>query len=512
MTLTVLGRALVRRWLFVVAGLVVGLLAAGAVVLFSPKAYDSTASVYVSATDSAANASNAYQGTLFSQQKVKTYTEILTSERVLTPVVQQFGLASVADLADQVSVASDSESTLLRITVRDDDPQRAADLANAVTTRFIGVVGQLERPRVPGAPAPVSVDVVDQAQPSSDPVSPKVTLDLVVGAVLGLLVGIAAAVVRSAADTSMRTSEELAAAAGAGVLGPLPTDRALREGAAPAAVPSGPFGEAVRRIRTNLLFADVDQPPALLTITSSESGEGKTTLVIALAAAFAPTSRVVVVEGDLRRPTIAARLGLVAESGLTDVLGRRVDLAHATQNWGPGVDVLVAGTLPHNPSELLSSAAMADLLTTLRARYDVVLVDAPPLGPVADAAILASGCDGAVLLCRSGATPRAKVTAAVEALSAVGARLHGAVLTMTAAPRGSYDAYGPHPSSGQPAAAQLSRSRTGPETTPTSRAPESPAVGMPRYGAEATRNTFVPPSASVPRTMNVVPGRRRGEG
>ncbi|WP_018331125.1 polysaccharide biosynthesis tyrosine autokinase [Actinomycetospora chiangmaiensis] len=501
MTLTVLWRALVRRWLFVVAGLAVGLLAAGAVVLFSPRTYASTASVYVSATDSSANASNAYQGTLFSQQKIKTYTEILTSERVLTPVVQQFGLdESPADLAADVAVASDAESTLLRITVQNGDPQRAADLANAVTTRFIQVVGQLERPRVPGAPAPVSVDVVDQAQAASAPVSPKVTLDLVVGAVLGLLVGVAAAVVRSAADTSLRSSEELAAATGAGVLGLVPTDRALRDGAAPAAVPTGPFGEAVRRIRTNLLFADVDQPPAVLTVTSSEAGEGKTTLVVALAAAFAPTSRVIVVEGDLRRPTIAGRLGLVAESGLTDVLGRRVDLAHAVQSWGPGVDVLTAGTLPHNPSELLSSAATADLLTTLRARYDVVLVDAPPLGPVADAAILASLCDGAVLLCRAGATPRVKVGAAAEALQVVGARLYGAVLSMTATPRGAYDDYGPAPSSGRPSPARPSR------------APESPAVGTPQARPvedPVTIGTYLPRAGTVPRTVNVVPGHHR---
>jgi capsular exopolysaccharide synthesis family protein len=502
MTLTVLWRALVRRWLFVVAGLAVGLLAAGAVVLFSPRMYASTASVYVSATDSSANASNAYQGTLFSQQKIKTYTEILTSDRVLTPVVAQFGLdESPADLANDVVVASDTESTLLRITVQNDDPRRAADLANAVTTRFIQVVGQLERPRVPGAPAPVSVDVVDTAQPSSDPVSPKVALDLVVGAVLGLLVGVAAAVVRSAADTSLRSAEELAGASGVSVLGLVPTDRALRDGAAPAAVPAGPFGEAVRRIRTNLLFADVDRPPALLTVTSSEAGEGKTTLVVALAAAFAPTSRVIVVEGDLRRPTIAGRLGLVAESGLTDVLGRRVDLARAVQSWGPGVDVLTAGTLPHNPSELLSSAATADLLTTLRARYDIVLVDAPPLGPVADAAILASGCDGAVLLCRAGATPQAKVAAAAEALQVVGARLYGAVLSMTAAPRGAYDGYGPAPS-GRPSPARSPR------------APESPAVGTPQarpVDDPVTVGTYLPPTATVPRTMNVVPGHRRTE-
>lgn len=443
MTFNALLRAIRRRWAMVVAGVLVGLIAAGAVTLFLPKSYASTASLYVSATDSSAGSPNAYQGSLFSQQKVKSYSEIVVSDRVLRPVMDQFGVTETTeDFADRVAVASESDSTVLRISVEDGSPQYAADLANTIAARFIQVVAELERPRIPGAPPAVDVSVVDQARPVDEAVSPRPWLNLSVGLVLGVVLGVTAAVLRAAYDTSLRTPGELAEAAGAPALGALPVDPGLKAGHHLADAPQGGYGEGVRRIRTNLLFADVDDPPALITVTSSAPDEGKTTLVHALAAVLAPTSRVAILEADLRRPVAAERLGLVGDVGLTDVLSRRVSLEDAMQRWGPGVDVLPCGAVPPNPSELLSSRQMNDVLDRMRGTYDVVLVDAPPLGPVADAAILASRTDGALLLCRAGSTGREQVTASVEALSAVGARLFGVILTMTAPTKGDgYDAY-----------------------------------------------------------------------
>jgi capsular exopolysaccharide synthesis family protein len=436
MTFTALLIAIRRQVLLLLAGTLVGVLAAGGVLLFTPRSYASTASVYISATDTAANSQTAYQGTLLSQQMVKTYTGILVSDRVLQPVIDQFAPErSAADLASHVAVTADAESTLLRITIDDRSPRRAADLANSVTTSFIRVVGQLERPTVSGGLPLVSVDVVDRARPDSQAVSPRVWLDLAVGLVLGLLLGATAAVLRSASDSRLRTSAELGEAAGSPVLGNLPIDPGLKARGPLTGVPTGGYGEAVRRVRTNLLFADVDAPPQLLTVTSSVAEEGRTTLVIVLAAALAPVSRVAVVEGDLRRPSLAQRLGLSGSVGLTDVLSGRADLQGAMQRWADGVDVLVCGPVPHDPSELLSSAAMGRVFDRLRDSYDVVLIDAPPLGPVADAAVLAKRSDGAVLLCRAGATGRESVRTSVEALAAVGARLFGAVLTMTPARR-----------------------------------------------------------------------------
>lgn len=432
MTFSSLLRTLRDRWLFLVAGLLVGLLGALLVIVLTPRTYASTSSLYVSAFDNSQSATSAYQGSLLSQQRVKSYSELMVSERVLQTVIDRLGLPETApELAQKVSVTSATDSTILAVTVSDRDPRRAADMANAVAGRFTEVVAELERPRVPGAAPAVNVSVVDGARPVLEAVTPKVPLNLVVGAVVGLVAAAATALVRGSLDTTIRSASELTTVTAATSLGSLPLDPILSSGNLLTTLGDVGYGEAVRRVRTNLLFADVDEPPTTLAITSSMPTEGKTTLVCALAAAFAQTSRVAVVEGDLRRPTIAARLGLEASVGLTTVLSRRAGLAEAMQRWGSyGVDVLVCGNLPPNPSELLSSRQMRDLMTRLSADYDIVLIDGPPLVPVADGAILASRADGAVLLCREGVTTHSQLTTSVEALSAVGARLFGSVLTM----------------------------------------------------------------------------------
>lgn len=206
MTFTALLTALRRHWVSLVASVVAGLLAATAVVVFSDRVYAGTASVYVTAVGGTGEAvtgslQDAYQGTLLAQQKIKSYPDLVVSDRVLLPVVEDLGLdVSPSDLAERVSVTADGESTLLRVTVEDGDPERAADLANAITAEFIDVVAALESPTDPDRPAQVSVEVVDEARADDQPVSPRVLLTLAVGLALGLLLGCAAAVARDAVD------------------------------------------------------------------------------------------------------------------------------------------------------------------------------------------------------------------------------------------------------------------------------------------------------------------------
>ncbi|GLZ51838.1 polysaccharide biosynthesis tyrosine autokinase [Actinomycetospora sp. NBRC 106378] len=427
MTFVALLTALRRRWLLLVAGLAVGLAVAAGVTAFLPRHYAGTASLYVSAVDDT-SAQNAYQGVLLSQQRVKSYTEILTSERVLRPVMDAAGIpGSTADFADHVAVTTDTDSTVMKVTVTEDSAQQAADLANAVAARFSQVVGQLERPAGTGQGTPaVTVATVDAAVVDPTAVFPRWSVNLVVGVVVGLLLGAAAAVVAAATDRSLRRPADLAALVGAPSLGSLPT---VRGAFLPDTLDAGgDHAEAVRRVRTNLAFAEVDDAVRVITVASAVSGEGRTSLVQALASAFAATGRVAVVEGDLRAPVLGERLGLHGHLGLTDVLRGRCALESALQQHR-GVDVLVSGEVPTDPSGLLASRALGTVLERLRATHDVVLVDAPALGPVADAAVLAAGSDGAVLLCRAGTTPAEAVTAAADALRAVGARVVGTVLT-----------------------------------------------------------------------------------
>ena len=210
---------------------------------------------------------------------------------------------------------------------------------------------------------------------------------------------------RELADRSVRTPTELEELAGAPVLGAMAYDRAAAS--TPLITSLGthhPRFEAVRILRTNLQFLDVDRDHKVITITSSLAGEGKSTTACNLAIALAQTgTRVVLVEGDLRRPRVSEYLGIEKSVGLTTVLVGRVALDAALQQAGtPGLDVLTSGALPPNPSEILQTKAMTALIAELRHRYEVVLIDAPPLLPVTDASLLASISDGAILV----VTPR----------------------------------------------------------------------------------------------------------
>src|SRR5680860_397476 len=171
---------------------------------------------------------------------------------------------------------------------------------------------------------------------------------------------------------------------------------------------------------------------ACCTVTSSVPEEGKTTTATNLAITLAQAGqKVMLVEADLRRPKVAGMLRLESAVGLTTVLVGRVDLREAIQDHSvPNLSVLTSGALPPNPAELLQSLAMGEVLTRLRAEYDVIIIDAPPLLPVTDAALLASQSDGALIVVRHGKTTRDQLRHAIERLDSVDARALGVVLNM----------------------------------------------------------------------------------
>jgi capsular exopolysaccharide synthesis family protein len=183
-------------------------------------------------------------------------------------------------------------------------------------------------------------------------------------------------------------------------------------------------------LRTNLRFADVDNPPRTIVVTSSMPGEGKSTSACNLALTLALTgSKVVLVEADLRKPRVCEYLGLDSGAGLTNVLAGQNTLDDVLVSWRRGtLTVLPSGPVPPNPSELLGSQHMGNLVKALSAGFDYVVIDTPPLLPVTDAAVLATLTDGALLIARHGKTSRDDVERAARSLEAVNARLLGTVL------------------------------------------------------------------------------------
>jgi non-specific protein-tyrosine kinase len=261
--------------------------------------------------------------------------------------------------------------------------------------------------------------------------------NLGLGLVVGLVIGVFGAVLRDHTDTSIRSARTLREAAGGVALGAVAADDRLDFGVRG----DSPHAEVFRGLRANLRFADGDALPRSVLVTSALPEEGKSMIACNLAVSLAEAGwRVILLDADLRGSGLAARLGLDETPGLADVLAHDRPVGPLLRQWGPdSLSVLPAGSAAGASGELLASRKMPSVLRELERQADIVVVDSPSLLSASDAAILARGCTGAILVAWHGRTRREDVVQGVERLEAVRARVLGTVLNgdqPTGRPRG----------------------------------------------------------------------------
>lgn len=426
MTLADFIAALARRWFLVVTSIVLAIGAALAYSLLADPVYRAQTSTFVSLRQDISD-SNILQGSQFTLQRVKSYPQVVTSPAVLQPVIDQLDLGtSVERLRDRITVVNPHDTVLLNISVTADSPQQAADIANAVTTQFVLVVDGLEKANET-AQSPVRITITQPATPPQAPISPRLSLNLLLGAIAGVGIGVGLAVLRQLLDNSVTSSRNLSYLTDAANLGAI-----ITHSNKPAASLEDSALESYRTLRTNLAYIDRERTARQIVVTSPGSGEGRSTTVSNLAHAMNRAGmRVITLDSDLRSPSLTASLKVDSGLGLTDVLRGKATIEQVTHKWAGG-QVVGAGTSVPNPSELLSSTAMADLLNRLADDYDLVLMDSPPILQFSDAAVLAGHAHGAILIARSGHTTRHEVADAADALTAAGARVIGCLLTFAA--------------------------------------------------------------------------------
>ena len=424
-------RLIRKYWRSVAAVTMAGLAVAVGLSLWTTPSFTAEASVFVS-VDSGSSASDLQQGSTYAENQVKSFAQIATMPAVLDPLIRRLGLPTTSvELAKKVTSSVPTGTAIIQVAYVDTSPEMAATVTNAIAQQLTVVVGQLS-PNTKSGEQPVLATIVAPASVPTEKTSPRVLLNLAIGALAGLLLGLAQAVLRSRFDTTVVEPEDLNAITDYSLVGTVGIEKEIADH--PLIVYSNrqfsTRAEEYRRLRTNLQFLTVGSPTRVVVVTSAMPGEGKTTTAINLATTLAEAGEsVLLIDADLRRPTIAEYLHLEKAVGLTTVLIGRARLDEVTQQMGAaGLDILTSGEIPPNPAELLGSPAMKRLLSEVGERYNTVILDSPPLLPVTDAAILTSEADGALMVVGSGGVKSLQVVTAIDSVERGGGSLLGLVL------------------------------------------------------------------------------------
>ena len=401
--------------------------------------YQGTAKLLVVAkNDPAGGTSSAYQGALLSQQLVKSFAKILESRTIAEAALRLDPQPlTPTQLQARVHAEPVTDTLLINLSVEDTDPARAKRLTNNVARAFVITMPELQ------SGSALQVSLVERALQPTQALTPRTNVNVALGLVLGFLLGVGLAFLHHLLDRSIKIPEELETAAGSPVVGTIPPFKAAKQPIPVIEQPRTAVAEAFRKLRTNFAFLSVERDSVCCVVTSPASGDGKSTVVSNLAIALAQTGqRVALVEADLRKPSLHRIFGLHQRVGTTTVLLNQADVRDALQHMGPGLPaVLTSGQIPPNPSELLGTRRMAELLAELREAYEVILVDCPPLLPVTDPMVVSQYADGLLLIARSGATTKDQAAAAKAACIKAGATVFGTILNAAPITEGNQSAY-----------------------------------------------------------------------
>lgn len=432
------------HWLGLVVGILVGVSVAFGWSLVQPRVFTADANGFVATSRSGEGdqTGSTYLGDNLAKSRVKSYVEIGSGRAIADHVIADLGLdASPEQLVARVTVTNPRDTVIIGVAATGSTPEEARDLASAWVR---GIQAEIERIETAGSGgvAPVRLEVIDSARLPTAPSSPNTRMALAIGALVGLAIGVLYVFLRYTLDRRVRSPEVVERETGLTVVGTIPDEKSFSvenrlipfSGSGRKAGKGGndlhAVSEAMRELRTNIQFLDVDNPPKAFVITSALPGEGKSTTAANLAITLAASGqRVFLIDGDLRRPMVATVFGIPGEVGLTDVLAGRAALEDVAQPVGPrgNLTVLAAGKIPPNPSELLGSKRMRDLVEDLK-RDAFVVLDAPPLIPVTDAAVLTHNTDGAIVVASVGKTTIDALQKAQRNLERADGRALGVVL------------------------------------------------------------------------------------
>ncbi|WP_075890445.1 polysaccharide biosynthesis tyrosine autokinase [Actinomyces provencensis] len=409
----------------------------------TPTQYTASSTAYVRVTvptdDGTETSANAYyNASQLATQKVKAFVPVFTSQTVAQAVIDDLKLNTTpSELAGRLTASNATNALTINVTATADTADQAREISDAVVDKAALQVKELE-----GEDSPVGVVLMAPAALSTIVVTPSPMKYLGAGILAGLLLGYVIAFARTTLDKRLRTVEDIQTRFEAPVLGVIPASDTIARSESDDAKDFR-ASESLRKLRTNLRYADVDRELRSIVITSPVQGDGKSSVASNLAKVMAAAGQdVLLVDADLRRPTARKTFGVASKVGLTQVLVGAAGLEQAISRTGvEGLSVLPAGDIPPNPSELLGSQRMSELLAYL-SRDHLVIVDAAPVLPVTDAVVLAKHADGVVMVAASGSTTSDELAGALDGIQQTGGKVLGVVLNRVATSRLAHLKYG----------------------------------------------------------------------
>lgn len=444
-----------KRWKLIALLCVLGvlLMAVYSFVIATPM-YSSQVKIFVYQNPKSESSSSAYQNVITSGYLINDYKELVNSK----PVKDQAMNNLVANGYDEVKVKSAitvtavTDTRFIYIQAINENPEYAAAYANELAKAFAEQATELMQIE--------NINIVESAEAAKSPVSPQKAKNIVLGFGAGLVIGVVIAVGIDLLDRRVRYPDDLKNKYKKYVLlGTVPDFENVGSqgkrgwknhdtGEELAGNPEDDYfrgGEAVeealKSIRTNILFSGAEGSSRCITFTSSVPGEGKTINATNLAIAFAKSGyRTILVDADLRRPKVHKRFRIKTVKGLTSALVTSGDLSSMIiPDVIENLDVMPAGIRPPNPPELLGSSAMGKLIAYLKEEYDIVIIDAPPVGLFTDAALMAKFCDATIYVVSAGVPTYEELNKGLEELEKIDAKILGFVMTRVERARnGSY--------------------------------------------------------------------------
>lgn len=403
--------------------------AVAAVTFIMPPKYTATAEVfatYAGQSGETQTTNDMSSGANYLNTQIKTYPELVKTEAVLQPVIKDLGLdMTTTDLADVVTATNPTNTFMVDISAEVGDPQQAADIANSVAKNLADQISSdLYNNSSSSNGSPIKLTVVQKAQTPTSQSSPNIPLYLAVGLIFGIIVGVGVALLRDILNTKVDSTDDVRELTHASSLGTVPQATILDD-SRPVVVaqPAGSEAEEFRRIRTNLSFLTTTATQGhgrLLIITSTDPSEGKTTVSSNVAVALAEEGKsVLLIDADLRHPSVAHKLGIEGHVGLSHVLSRQASPADVIQKyWKPNLHIMPAGKRPANASILLNSDLMKEMVEQALTQYDYVIIDTAPLSVASDATVFGRMAGGLVLVTGKGVVEKKELENTATALQA----------------------------------------------------------------------------------------------